>query len=319
MKTERRHDLETNELARRATVWIEKVKPYSTLLVGVAVVLLGVWVISSVWGSIAASEDEAAWDAYGLAISSDDLEMVKMQRLANDDLYQGTRMQEWAFAAWADRQLYLATRQYLLDRTDAQERLQRIVGVYEQLATNAGEEQLRNRARFGLARVYELQNKLEKSGALYDQVQGDLQLLARLYADRLLTPEAKETYAWLETAKLPRRELKGAPGTPGSKPVFDAELPDATTDPSKLNLKTLEDILGFPSNAPADDRYDSEAEPATDAEDADAEETDVKKSEAEETKADKTDDSGKADESADDIFGEETPAAEPAPDDANEP
>jgi hypothetical protein len=300
MKTERRHDLETNELARRATVWIEKVKPYSTLLVGVAVVLLGVWVVSSVWGSITASEDEAAWDAYGLAITTSDLEMQNMQRLANDDQYKGTTMQEWAFAAWADRQLYLATRLYLTDRTDAQDRLRRIVGVYEQLAINAGDEQLRNRARFGLARVYELQDKLEKAGELYDQVQGDLQPLARLYADRLLTPEARETYAWLNTAKLPRRNLEGAPGTPGSRPDFDVELPNATTDPSEVNLKTLEDILGFPSDASADDRYDSKAEPVTDAEKND----------------DETDDSADL---GDDTLADETPAAAPAPEDANQP
>lgn len=310
MKTERRHDLETNELARRATVWIEKIKPYSTQLVGVAVVLLGLWVVSSVWGTITASEDEAAWDAYGLAITTSDLDMVQMQRLANSDLYQGTPMQEWAFAAWADRQLYLATRLYLVDRAAAKERLGRIVGVYEQLSTTAGDEQLRNRARFGLGRVYELQDKLGKAGEQYDQVKGDLQPLARMYADRLLTPEAKETYAWLDTAKLPKHNLEGAPGTPGSKPVFGAELPNASTDSSELNVKTLEDILGFSGYATDEDRYGDD-EPAEEAEDSDAAETD-----SEESNAVESDDSTMLD---DDIFGEETPVDEPPSEDANQP
>ena len=313
MKTERRHDLETNELARSATVWIEKIKPYSTQLVGIAVVLLGLWVVSSVWGAMSASEDEAAWDAYGLAMSTADLEMTNMQRLANSDLYQGTPMQEWAFAAWADRQLYLATRLYLVDRAEAKERLGRIVGIYEQLSTNAGDEQLRNRARFGLGRVYELQDKLEKAGEQYDQVKGDLEPLARLYADRLLTPEAKETYAWLDTAKLPRRSLEGAPGTPGSRPAFDAEVPNATADPSGLNMKTLEDILGFPSDASDENRYGDDAEAASEAEDTDEAESDSEDAETAEVEV------SEETETEDDLFGEETTATEPASEDTNQP
>lgn len=298
MKTERRHDLETNELARRATVWIEKVKPYSAQIVGVVVVLLGLWVVATVWASISAIQDEEAWDAYGLALTSNDLEMLKMHQVANDEQYAGTTVQEWALAAWADRQLYIATRQYLMDRSAALERLQRIVGAYEQLAENADDDQVRNRATFGLARVYELQDKLDEAREQYDRVEGDLQPLARMYADRLLNPDAKETYAWLSTAELPRRSAAGGPGAPGDRPVFGAELPGAT-DPTGLNLRTLEDILGFPADAPADDRYETDDKP-----------------DEESTEAEQTEDADEATETGDDIFGEEVPAEEPPAEEA---
>jgi hypothetical protein len=295
MKTERRHDLETNELARRATVWIEKVKPYSAQIVGVVVVLLGFWVVSSIWGSVSSSQDEAAWDAYDLALTSSDLEMTNMQQVANNELYENSPVQEWAFAAWADRQLYIASREYLSDRSLAMDRLGRVEAIYEEVAANASDDQLRNRARFGLGRVYEIQNKLEQAREQFDQVQGDLQPLARLYSDRLLTPEAKETYAWLSTAELPRRS-KSAAGESGSRPNFDAILPDAT-EGGELNVKTLEDILSFPNKNSDEDRYKKDdAKSATDGEAT-----------------------NEAADTGDDIFGEPEPTDSPASDDADQP
>jgi hypothetical protein len=306
MKTERRHELETNELARRATVWIEKVKPYSPQIVSVVVVLLVIWVFSSVWGSFSSSQNEAAWDAYSLALNSRDLEMQNMRRLADDPTYAGTAVQEWALAAWADRQLALATREYFIDRDAAIKRMQNTVGTYETLATSAGDEQIRNRARFGLGRINEIQDNLDQAREQYDQVQGDLQPLARTYADRTLSPEVIEVYAWLSTAELPRHDLSGGPGTPGSKPFFDAEPPDAS-DSTGINLKTLEDILGISSDAPAEDRYGTEPAPADGSAD----------DEAAEDRADEAEDM--TTDAVDDIFGDEEAAEEPASEDAPQP
>jgi len=262
MKTERRHDLGTNDLARWVTGWIEKIKPYSTLLVSGVVVLLGTLVVGSMWSSVSESEQAAAWDAYALAINTSDMEMHDMQRVATDDDHAGTVMQEWAFATWADRQLTLASQAYLIDRTVTEERLRRVVSVYEQLAESAGDEQLRNRAHYGLAQVYEMQNRLDDARRQYDLVQGDLEAIARVRADHMLAPGVQEAYDWLATVDLPQRALQDAPGTPGSRPAFEAELPDASSVPMNLGTRSLEEIFGGPSEGESQDRYETSAAPA---------------------------------------------------------
>ncbi len=261
MKTERRHDLGTNDLARWVTGWIEKIKPYSTLLVSGVVVLLGTLVVGSMWSSVSESEQAAAWDAYALAINTSDMEMHDMQRVATDDDHAGTVMQEWAFATWADRQLTLASQAYLIDRTVTEERLRRVVSVYEQLAESAGDEQLRNRAHYGLAQVYEMQNRLDDARRQYDLVQGDLEAIARVRADHMLAPGVQEAYDWLATAELPRRALQDALGTPGSMPPFEVELPDASSLPLNLGTRSLEEIFGGPSEGESQDRYETGSAP----------------------------------------------------------
>jgi len=262
MKTKQRQYLETNELARWAAARIEKIKPYSTLLVSGVIVLLGAVVVGSMWSSVSESQQEAAWDAYALAVNTSDMEMIDMQRVATDDAHHGTVMQEWAFAIWADRQLALASQAYLIDRTVTEERLRRVVSVYEQLAESAGDEQLRNRARYGLAQVYELQNRLDDARRQYDLVQGDLEPIARVRADHMLAPDVQEAYDWLATAELPRSTLQDAPGTPGSRPPFEAELPDASSVPLNIGTRSLEEIFGGPSEGESQDRYKTSSAPA---------------------------------------------------------
>jgi hypothetical protein len=262
MKTERRHDLESNELARWTAARIEKIKPYSTLLVSGVVVLLGTMVIGSMWSSVSESEQEAAWDAYALAINTSDMEMHDVQRVATDDAHAGTVMQEWAFIIWADRQLILASQAYLIDRTYTEDLLRRVVTVYEQLAETAGDEQLRNRAHYGLGQVYEMQNRLDEARRQYDLVQGDLEAIARVRADHMLAPGIKETYDWLATAELPGSALPNAPGTPGSRPAFEADLPDASSMPIDLGSRSLDEIFGGISDGESEDRYEASGAPA---------------------------------------------------------
>lgn len=289
MKTERRHNLETNELARVATVWVEKIKPYANLLTGGLVVLLGMAVASSIWGSISASRQKAAWDAYATAVNSSDMEMSKVQQIATAEAHDGTVMQEWAYVTWANRQLFLASQAYLIDREVAQERLRRAQEIFETLTQTVGDEQLRDRVHFGLAQVYELQNRLDDARHQYDLVLGDLEALARERADHLMDPEVQKTCEWLATAELPRRTL---PGAPGGRPEFEAELPDASSVPINLGGRSLEEIFGGMNEGESEDRYGEDSAPAEGESSADA---------SGETPTDETaaqDDTGESDEPA---------------------
>lgn len=248
MKTERRHDLETNELARYTAEGIEKVKPFSGQLLGVALFVVGGFILYSFWNSSNDSKAAAAWTDYFLAFSTTDQEMVNLQRVALNDRHGGTVMQEWAHVTWADRQTALASYQYLSDREATQERLATVSSIYEELIKGATEPQVVNRARFGLGRVYEMQNRLEDARKLYDQVEGNFEMIARERSDNLLKPEIQEACAWLASAELPASPSVGASG---DKPLFDVNVPET----GGVSSRSLDEILGFGGNDSADQRY----------------------------------------------------------------
>lgn len=259
MKTERRHDLETNDLAVRITDGIEKLKPYSGHLVGVALALVALMVAGSWWNSYSNSKQKEAWDAFSVAYDTTDPELVSLRRVADQSEYAGTAMQEWAYITWADRQVLLASSSYLIDREAALDRLRQVEGVYEQLMSGAVDPQIQNRARFGLARVYEMQNKLDEARRNYSLVQGDLQPIASERAMQLESAEVQEACNWLASAELPKRDLTGAAGTPGERPNFEADLPTATPDASAPDMRSLEEILGAAGeDAAGEDRYSTE-------------------------------------------------------------
>jgi len=272
MKTERRHDLETNELAVRLARWIEKLKPYTGSLLGGLILLCGIAVVSSFWASQSAAKRRAAWDEFAIARSTTDPELASLRRVADKEEYAGTSMREWAYIAWADRQVLLASSEYLVNRESAQDRLRQVVGIYEELAEGISDPVIQNRARFGLARVYELQNKLEKAREQYALVQGELEPMAAYRAEQLDLTKVQEACAWLATAELPRRGLPGGVGESGVRPNFDATLPDVSLPASSqespaLDPRSLEEILGLEGEeASSEDRY------TTDASEEDAEE-----------------------------------------------
>ena len=75
-----------------------------------------------------------------------------------------------------------------------------------------------------------MQNELEKAREQYGLVTGAYANYAKAQAERLATPEAIETYAWLSKAQPPRPVAPMGPGTPGQGPAFspsDISLPNA--------------------------------------------------------------------------------------------
>src|SRR6188474_3501036 len=131
MKSEHRHELETNALAKNLAVWSEKLKPHFSTIMTVVAVLLAAYFLLSMWQTSGSRRDRDAWDQYEMAVLGGDLEMAQLQRVAASDDYSGAKMQEWAHVAWADRQLRIAAERYLTDRDDANKRLTNIAAIYE--------------------------------------------------------------------------------------------------------------------------------------------------------------------------------------------
>ena len=248
MKSEHRHELQTNELSARLAHWIDRIKPFTGPIVTGAVLLALVYAGLSVWDAQKETQEQAAWDAFALASDTSDPELKGLYRIAEDEQYAGTKMQEWAYVAWADRQVLNAMTSYLYDRKMTGDRLKNVSGIYESLSSGAADPQVRNRARFGLGRVYELQNKLDEASKQYQTVRGDLQLQASERAKQLESEGVREACAWLATAELPKRDLTGGQGASGERPEFGATLPEVDLSTDGIEVENL----GVSSDTPAE-------------------------------------------------------------------
>ena len=102
-------------------------------------------------------------------------------------------MQQMADVTWADGQVFIGLANYIYNRAAAMEALDRATSAYQSILQSSDDERLLNRAHLGLARVYEMQNELDKARDEYLKVDGGYAEYAKQQAERLAKPEAKET------------------------------------------------------------------------------------------------------------------------------
>ena len=255
MKTERRHDLETNDLARHVAGWIEHCKPYASQIFGALIVVFGLLILVTLWGDAPDTQDEAAWEAYAEGLTADSRGLFGLQKVSVDENYAGTDMQEWAQITWADGQVAIGSQQMFWDREGFNERLDKAKVIYESLIDTSKSEDIRNRARFGLGRTFELRNEPDEAREQYAAVTGSFERIAQNRLERLDKPETEEFLAWLAEADLPERKSSSASGT---KPAFEADLPS-----SGFDATSLDDILGISTDSEDSDADDSKAEDKT--------------------------------------------------------
>jgi hypothetical protein len=249
MKSQDRLRLETNWMAEHLTVWIEKLRPYATSIAGIALtVFIAMFAWSYLSGSSSAWQSKA-WDAYNEAVASPipDLELLR----ESAEEHPGTKMQELADITWADGQVWLASENYLISRAGSRESLNRAAGAYQSILQSASDERMLNRARLGLARVYELQDELDKAREQYAKVTGSYTDFAKARAKTLGDEKTKEICSWLASAELPRPMAPAGPGTPGRRPPFsvsDFPLPgeakaDETSSGDAGAKSSLDELL----------------------------------------------------------------------------
>src|SRR5215212_10219139 len=277
MKSAHRHELETNALAHRLEVFIERYKPYASRIVGVLIAIVAVILIASYFAGSSSARKSEAWDTFNRAVTSTSFgappSLDDLHRAAQE--YPGTPMQQIADVTWADAQVWYAARNYLANRPKSLELLNAATSAYEAVIQSSKDERLIGRARLGLARIYEMQNKLDKAREEYGKVTGAYAKYAQAQAERLAKPEAQETYAWLSTAQVPQPMAPTGPGTPGQRPEFSpgemnlpatgpaaapkAEDTKAANDAFDNLLKSLKDES---KKGEAPDRYKDGEKPA---------------------------------------------------------
>jgi hypothetical protein len=221
MKTERRHELETNTLAKKLARWIELVKPYSKVFGGVLVAVLVIAVVGMFVRRQAARAEAAAWDAYYQATEGGRPSLDEL--LAVADEHRNTSVEPWARIAWADSQLQVGARLLFHDRSMAQQFLSRAIDAYLELKTDAGNDLIRQRAIYGLARANETLSHLDRAHQEYAEVGGAFAEAAKARATLIEEKPSKEFYDWFAQAKMPQAVQPTDPGIPGQRPAFSVE------------------------------------------------------------------------------------------------
>lgn len=246
MKSERRHELEQNELADWLGESVETVKPYANMILGVILAVLIVIVGGTWWVQQSQAKQGEAWDAFYAALSSNDA--AELAIMAVD--YPDTKAAEWAMVVAADMRLNLGCNLLFTNRANANIELGKAADLFKDVLDQSQQGVLLDRASFGLARTRESMGELDKAKELYKKVTTNWPdgPFGEISANRLKNLQQPATKAFYDRfAKFdPKPAFSDQPGILGSGPLFDESSllgPNSLLDSSSLptlDTKTAE-------------------------------------------------------------------------------
>jgi tetratricopeptide (TPR) repeat protein len=228
MKTERRHELQTNVLADSLGRSAGLAKPYGKQImfgIGAVVVVLavGAFLIND-----QSSRLSSGWSDFFAASYDENPE--RLHEVAID--HAGTTAGNWAQLAQADIELTRGIRSLYINRDSANASLERAIASYENVVDRAAQgSDLQNSARFGLAQARECAGDLPEAIENYDEVIANapndsvLAAQAEQRREQLQDPNMKKFYNWFANQKPVPRISPGF-GLPPDLPANLGLIPD---------------------------------------------------------------------------------------------
>ena len=225
MKSERRHDLQNNELATTLGAGIEKVQPFVQFVVGGLVIAALLAVGWGVYTNYARKSAAAAWTEYYFTLNTGDAESFKA--IAND--HPGSAAAIWAEQTAGDEYLADGIDALYRDRGQGVELLKKATACFETVNNKAQQPELRTRAVLGLAQAHESLGEIDKAKTLYQEViaAGLQPAITTMASNRLAflnSQTGKDFYQWFG-------RLKPTPALPLKMPG------DLSVPPTSPNLK----------------------------------------------------------------------------------
>jgi hypothetical protein len=233
MKSEQRHELQQNSLARWLNDAGEWCRVNAPLLVGVvvgaALVIIGVTYFRH--QSEARTTDE--WTQFFAAAQRDDT--VKLQSLGTK--FAGDTPGQLAKLLLADTALNSGVELMSSDREEAEKKLNDAKNLYAEVRSAASEPLLKQRAVFGLARYYESVGLLEESTKEYQTIvkdwpDGPFTEIAKRKIEYLQFPSTVAFAKWYREHKPLPPAPAGTAGTP-KLGEFDKLPTDESSFPAK--------------------------------------------------------------------------------------
>jgi hypothetical protein len=306
MKTERRHELQSNQLAEFLTDAGEKAKPYAKGLLGVALAALVIVCAYLYLSRRAAAEEGASWDSAWQAISSrneDDLRTVISK-------YPNKPAAIWSQLVLADIELGRGVAGLFAQKSAGRDLIRSAYEDYQHVAEHATHPLLREQAQFGMGRAQESLNQLDKAREAYEKVvkdfpSGPYAKRAQQRADELARDSTKVFYDWFAAAE-PATSSSGK-GGPFSNPFDESGSSDKSFPPLPPGL-VLPD--GDKSKAPPPEPKPDQSKAKTDEAKPGSNKAEPSKPDAGKTSDAKTGDAKPVDAKPDEIKSpDEKPAA----------
>jgi hypothetical protein len=168
MKSERRHELQHNELAEwifKAGQWL---KPYQNVVLAAAVILIVLIAVYAVVSRTSAARSATAWTELTSGLQGDNLDALT--KVA--ETYPNTTVGQMAAVVVADMRLKDGCEQRFVNKAQANRELNEAIKSYQAALKDCRTPALQERATFGLARARETQG-----------TSADLEAAAKYYGD----------------------------------------------------------------------------------------------------------------------------------------
>lgn len=155
MKSERRHELQKNQLADWLAGVIEKIKPYQNAILGVVILAVAVAAGLSWWTQRSAGKEAEAWDQVFAVMARGRMEPGEFEDIV--DKYPGTDVAHWAATMAGDLRLAMGCNALFENKAAANQELRGAgeqdgaVDHYLKVLEESDNPMLRERATFGLA------------------------------------------------------------------------------------------------------------------------------------------------------------------------
>lgn len=260
MKAERRHELQTNELAQWLNNLIEQVKPHANMILIGAIALVAIIFAVVYLSGRSGGRGGPAWDDYYRANAIEEVEQRIGQLEHVDEDHPGTPAALWAKLMAADARLLRGTTASFKDHPAGEKDLEKakdeflaVISGSERLPKKEG-EMLNRRATWCLARTYEALADREKSIEQYEKLAKTApdSALGKVAAERVKYLDGMgdwfEWYANVDPTQVtptPRQSQGGLPpGHPGISPSGGQPPPAPGTGLPPIDILPDEIDLG---------------------------------------------------------------------------
>ncbi len=225
MKSERRHELQHNELAEWLFQTGEQLKPHQNLILAAVAVLAVAAISYTLWSRHVANRTDQGWTELNRAMEIGSPEAFA----AIAEEYPNTIVGQTAAAVLGDLRLAAACNQRFVSAAIAQRELKAAQESYEKILEDNLSSALRERATYGMARVREVAGNLDAAKQLYGDVvdqwpHGAFAAAAKHRLADFKNPEIKLMFNDLRKHE-PKGEFADEPGSsltpPSAPPVFD--------------------------------------------------------------------------------------------------
>jgi len=204
MKSERRHELQHNDLAEWVINAYENVVPYKNSILGVGLLVIasaiGIWI----WHNHSVAQASEGWNKLGAPVFqpnfADGSKVQSLDTISSE--YAGTPAGEWAQVCAADSYLFFGENQVMDQREVGAQNIKNALDRYQKLLAAATAPVIRERAMIGAARALESLGQLQEALAAYEDLnknfpKGTYKALADQRLEQLRTPDAAEFYQHL--------------------------------------------------------------------------------------------------------------------------